>query len=61
VYILHGEAAIIALLISVALLWNANSSGNIALYVPHLDALGLADSHVIEPVPSGLEILIYLL
>ena len=50
-----------ALLISVALLWKANSSGNIALYVPHLDALGLADSHVIEPVPSGLDILIYLL
>ena len=58
-YILQGLADAIALLIVLALLWNANSSGNIASYVPHLEALGLADSPVIEPVQSGLVILIY--
>ena len=50
-----------AVLIVVALLMNANSSANIAVYVPHLDALGLADSPVIAHVQSGLDIFIYLL
>jgi len=59
-YILQGVADAQAVLIVVALLIKANSSRNIALYVHHLPALGLADSPVIAPVPSGLLIVIYL-
>jgi hypothetical protein len=59
--ILQGVAEAAAELIVAALLINAISSINIALYVPEREALGLADSPVIEPVPSLLERDIYLL
>ena len=61
VYNLQGLALDIALLIVCALLIKANSSGRIAVNVPDLEALGLADSHVIDPVPSDLLMFIYLL
>jgi hypothetical protein len=59
--ILHGVALAADPLIVAALLWNANSSRNIALYVHDLLAFGLADSHVIAHVLHGLAIVIYLL
>jgi hypothetical protein len=59
--ILHGVADAHDVLIVLAFAMNAISSMNTAWYVPHLPACGLADSHVIAPVLSGLAITLYLL